>query len=287
MTTLTKTPMWLIERVAQEELDALEVEQLRERLAAEGRSLDEEVARLHASDRAILAELPRTRMAAEIRQRAAKQAAAGTVRRSRLPALILPTLVAGSLALGLVWIRGNGGPGTGVAGRPDLQRGGDDEVGLKGDTASSPRLLVYRHKPGAPVGLANSERLAGGARTARGDVLQLAYAKANEGQFGVLLSIDGVGRVTQHMPEEGARTSAPLTPTREIPLPSAYELDDAPAFERFVLITRTRPFPVGVALEAARALASQGPSAQTLPLALDPSYQQYSVLLHKIGEGAR
>lgn len=115
--------------------------------------------------------------------------------------------------------------------------------------------------------------------------MQLAYDRSPDGLFGVLLSVDGAGRITQHLPEEGARASAPLTSVREIPLPSAYELDDAPEFERFVLVTAAQPFAIGVVLDAARALAKHGPSAQTLPLDLGPGFHQTSVLLRKASKG--
>jgi hypothetical protein len=116
--------------------------------------------------------------------------------------------------------------------------------------------------------------------------LQLAYDKAPSGLYGLLLSIDGSGRVTQHLPEEGASASAPLTSLREIRLPSAYELDDAPAFERFVLITAPQPFAIGAVLDAARTLANRGGPARTEPLALDTAFHQTSVLLNKSSEGS-
>ena len=102
---------------------------------------------------------------------------------------------------------------------------------------------------------------------------------ARDGRYGVLLSIDGAGRVTQHLPEPGASAASTLHAPSEIRLPSAYELDDAPGFERFLLITSTQPFPVAAALDAARSLAGQGQSARTAPLPLPPAFHQTSVLL--------
>jgi hypothetical protein len=101
----------------------------------------------------------------------------------------------------------------------------------------------------------------------------------------VLLSIDGAGRVSQHLPEEGARTAAPLRAAREIHLPSAYELDDAPGFERFVLVTAAAPFAVAPVVEAARALAGRGEPARAVPLAIAPTFHQTSVLLRKTSKG--
>jgi hypothetical protein len=156
-------------------------------------------------------------------------------------------------------------------------------VGWKGDKVPSPRLWVYRQRTVANQ--EQPERLSDGARAARGDLLQLAYATGRDGRYGVLLSIDGAGRVTQHLPEPGASAAATLRSANEIHLPTAYELDDAPGFERFLLITSTQPFPVASALDAARALAGQGSSARTAPLPLSPDFHQTSVLLQKTSKG--
>jgi hypothetical protein len=282
MTTPTKkTPTWLIERVAQKELGATEVEQIRVRLAAEGSSLEAEVDLLQRSDREILTQFPRQTMAKEIRRRAVGASQPRRGRRLRLPILLAPAVLLGSAAL-VVVIRGGR---TDFVARGMHEAGGQEEIGIKGDMPVSPRLLVYRQKSAKAPGPAGSERLSDGARADRGDVIQLAYDKAPDGLYGVLLSIDGVGRVTLHLPEEGTSASAALTALRETPLPSAYELDDAVAFERFILISSPRPFAVGMALDAAHALVRRGPAAQTASLPLDPSYRQTSVLLHKIGKG--
>lgn len=71
-TTTKKTPAWLIERVAQGELAPVEVEQIRARLRAEGRSLDAELDALRVSSRDILARLSGDRMVPAIRERAAR-----------------------------------------------------------------------------------------------------------------------------------------------------------------------------------------------------------------------
>jgi hypothetical protein len=274
-----KAPAWFVERAAQAELSANEVAELRQRLAAEGRSMDDELGSLRESNQQILSELPRQTMGAAIRRRAQSEV---RLPRSRLVMLLAPTLLAGSVAVALFAGRG---PGKDIRAVGNT-RPAEDEITFKGDTLRSPRLVVYRRKAAQASGLPGSERLGDGARAARGDVLQLAYDKAPDGLHGVLLSIDGAGRVTQHLPEEGARAAAPLVAVREIPLPSAYELDDAPNFERFVLVTSHEPFAVALALDAARTLARQGRLAEHAPLALGPDYFQTSVVVHKTGKGA-
>ena len=286
-----KTPTWLLERLAQGELDAAEAERLRVRLAAEGRSLDAELAALAQSNRVLLAEQPTASMAAAIRQRAARATAMAAAQRApRRWGPWIPSLaLVGSLGVALLVVRGGQHPSLTPRAAVTPPSASDDEpTQIKGDAPrTAPRLLVYRQRGalGGSGGDVRPERLSDGASAAHGDLLQLAYAAARDGRYGVVISIDGAGRVTQHLPEEGAVSSAPLRSTREIRLPSAYELDDAPGFERFVFITAARPFPVAVALDAARALAADGLRARSLPLGLPPVFHQTSVLLHKTSKG--
>jgi hypothetical protein len=52
----------------------------------------------------------------------------------------------------------------------------------------------------------------------------------------VVLSIDGRGAVTWHLPPEYPGPAARLGSGVETTLPWSFELDDAPGFERFVMI---------------------------------------------------
>jgi hypothetical protein len=275
----TKTPAWFLERVAQGELSTSQVADLRARLAGEGRSLDDEVAALARSNQEILSQVGKGGALEVIRRRVA-EGAAGRARHRSFNRWIGPLVLAGSLGIGLLVLRPEHGPLPTPESTPE-----EESTRIKGATPSiAPRLLVYRQR-GVGAGDGQPERLADGARAARGDLLQLAYAAARDGAYGVLLSIDGAGRVTQHLPEPGASSAAPLRSVREIRLPSAYELDDAPGFERFLLVTATEPFPVSVPLDAARALATDGARSRALPLALAPAFHQTSVLLQKTSKG--
>ena len=276
-----KIPTWLLERAAQGELGPSQVDELKTRLAAEGRSLETELAALGASNEEVHSQVDKDRMVAEIRRRAARPSEKPAQRRF-LNLWMAPLALAGSLGIGVLLLR----PGHGVS--PTGQIGptteGEEHITFKGKEPSvSPRLWVYRQRTVANQD--QPERLSDGARAARGDLLQLAYAAGRDGRFGVLLSIDGAGRVTQHLPEPGASAAAALRAPNEIHLPSAYELDDAPGLERFLFITATQPFPVTAALDAARALARQGQSARTAPLPLPADFHQTSVLLQKTSKG--
>ncbi len=253
------TPEWLLERLALGELDDAAAADVRARLAAEGRDVDAELARLAASGRAILNEHPPARVAAAVRARAADGRRGG-----RGWLVGAPIVLASAVALVLV---ARPAP---HAKSPTTQA--PEQITIKGD--ANARVVVYRRAGEA------SERLRDGMRAANGDLLQLAYL-AGDASFGALLSIDGRGHVTAHWPEPGAEVAAPLSAKGEVRLPTAYELDDAPAFERFFLITADAPFPMTAVMNAARALAARPANARANGLPLPPSLHQASLTLEK------
>jgi hypothetical protein len=274
-----KTPAWLLERLALGELAPEHADEVRARLAAEGRLLGAELEAIERSNEEIRAALPKETVAASIRRRAAAQAKPRGAA-TRWSMFIAPLAVAG--AVGAVVMVGRPVPTPGPAVTPGIGETDVEPTTIKGTPGPALRLVVYRQRPGG----GGADRLINGARAARGDRLQLAYTLAQDGLHGVLLSIDGAGRVTLHLPEEGARQAAPLRSVREIKLPTSYELDDAPGFERFVLVVAPEPFPVESALAAARALARQGAAARLQPLPLSAGFLQTSVLLDKAAGGA-
>lgn len=136
-------------------------------------------------------------------------------------------------------------------------------------------------RPHLAVHLADVGRLESGAAVAAGDVVQVSYVAAGN-RYGVVVSIDGRGVVTLHHPPRVADVPR-LRARGEVPLPYAFELDDAPAFERFFFVTAAADPPeTRVILEAARKLASAGlVAARTLPLPLPEELDQSSFLLRK------
>jgi hypothetical protein len=110
-------------------------------------------------------------------------------------------------------------------------------VRLKGEAS----LLIYRQSHG------RAELLGNGAVAKHGEVLQLAYHSA-DARFGAILSLDGRGHVTQHFPEPGQAQAAALEDKANLPF--AYELDDAPDFERFYFFTARDPFVITPLLES-------------------------------------
>jgi hypothetical protein len=215
---------------------------------------------LAISDAEILAAHPPAEVAAAIRGRlAAVERPTRRLRPVRFVSFALPAAAAVLLTLSLLLVRG---------------RFLDQPVRLKG---AGTALSAWR-KVGD-----GAERLAAGAAARVGDVVQLSYVAAGA-RYGVILSIDGRGVVTFHLPEGyegGAARSPALDSGGEITLASAYELDDAPSFERFFLVYGEAPFEVAAAAEAARRLAARPAQAQRQWLDLPRGLRQAAFLLVK------
>jgi len=287
-----RTPDWLLERIALGELPPAELADARSRLLGEpdgAARLD----RLLASNDEILGRHPADAFAAVVRARTAAAAAgAGEAAPRRSWSWWLAGLgsaaVAASLLLTLVL------PET--VGRAPLRPGAGAGRGATGAPVdpAGPRVAVAPVQPGPterPKGLephvvvhrrlgARSERLSPGAVAAAGDLLRVGYISPTTERYGVLCSIDGAGAVTLHLPQEGG-VASPLDTDREVLLPFAYELDDAPDYERFVLVTGLRPFGTDEVLVAARSLAQDPARGRQAPLALSDDLHQATYTLRK------
>ena len=75
-------------------------------------------------------------------------------------------------------------------------------------------------------------------KVSEGDLLQISI-KYMASTFASVLSVDGRGVVTTHFPNEGSQGE--LKNQGLYILPFSYELDDAPKFEKFYLITSDTP----------------------------------------------
>ena len=96
----------------------------------------------------------------------------------------------------------------------------------------------------------------------------------------MILSIDGRGAVTRHLPANGAR-AALLGHDRLNLLDAAYELDDAPGWERFYFVTADREFDVEPIVTAVRQLAARDLHHPPGLLALGREFSQAMFLVQK------
>src|SRR6185503_310143 len=141
------------------------------------------------SNAEILARHRAESMAAAIRGRAASAVASSGSERGvfvRRPAFAVAVGVA-AVTLGLTVITTRR-----VVGPPPAA------TRLKG---LAPQLLLYRE-----AGQAEAERLAPGAVARPHDVVQIAYQAAGR-RYGAIVSVDGRGVVTRHLPATGARAA--------------------------------------------------------------------------------
>lgn len=265
-------PPLLLEQLELDELTPERRAALEAELAALGH---DPRAALREQDAEIRRDYPAQRVMDEVRRKAGRAEPAPA--RRVWPWLLVPGLAAAA-ALALVIGLGDRNAGSGSAGlvvvRDDEGTTGGEITRIKG--GSHAHLVVDRKRADG------HERLVAGDLLAAGDVVQVSVVPDGAEQA-VVLSLDGRGVVTLHHP------AAPELPARlsggvEIPLPSAYELDDAPAFERFVLVTRSdaRTIDVAAVLAAAEQLAADPSRARSEPLPLvGEGWQQSSLELRK------
>ncbi|NTX07976.1 MULTISPECIES: ActD protein [unclassified Myxococcus] len=264
------TPDWLLERIALGELPSDALAAARAKLEQESHGAAR-LARLESDSRETLARHPPESVSREVARRlrtAQLQAnAAPQPERQGWHGWSLSMPVAASLVLLFLSAQQD------VVESPSLLPVRVElleTVGIKGDA----RLLVYRQDAGAPELLSDHTP----ART--GDLLQLSYISGGH-RHGVVVSVDGRGAVTLHHP------TTLVGPTKlqsgdAVSLTHSYELDDAPGFERFFLVTSDSPLDVGSVLEAARLLARHPTEASIRPLPLPGTLAQTSFTLEKV-----
>jgi hypothetical protein len=259
-------PDWKLERFLLAELDPEETGRIRRALILD-RTLRERLDALQRSSRDILARYPAPMMAAGIRRRLEDAApdrrrSARRPRRPGLRSISAVSLAAAAVALLMLWSppgeRIVEGPVTAV----DTRSKGFD-----------PQLLVFRRTGDG------SEQLASGAVARKRDRILLRYVAAGR-PYGAILSIDGRGAVTRHAPLAGSRP-LPLRQDGAVSLDFSYELDDAPRWETFYLVTSVSSFDVEDVLAAARIAAARPRAAAGDSLPLPPGLAQTIFTLEK------
>jgi hypothetical protein len=244
---------WTLERFVLGELPREELRAIEEAIAGDA-SLERRVDELRESNREILSTYDRVAVGAAIRGRTTISSAS---RRGR------PMTLAAAAAVLVVAV---------LAVFPSLRsrRDGTDsieETRIKGAVSS---LHVFRKTR------TGSELLASGSAVAEGDIIRLGYKTAGR-RYGVIVSIDGRNHITRHWPAAGAMASS-LQADGVVLLDQAFELDDAPRFERFYLVTSVRPFAVeGLVTDLDLAYRAGPGTAPILP----PVYEVSSIELRK------
>lgn len=257
---MERIPDWQLERYALGELPPERLAAIRARLDTDP-ALAARLAALRADDQAFLGAWPPARVVPGLEARsAARESGAAWWRLG----WIVP-----ALAMAAVFVVTRPAPEPPLTDAHTTATPPEEHGRVKG---VSPELRVYRNTGG------RVERLAGGAAAHAGDLLQLGYVAAGAA-YGVVVSIDGNGVVTDHAQGPDGDALA-LDRSGEVPLVSAYELDAAPRFERFFLVTSDAPFDAAVVRAAAEDLAAD-PASATAPLDLPAPLAQTSLTLMK------
>lgn len=132
---------------------------------------------------------------------------------------------------------------------PVSQRMGTER--MKGP--SEPTLLAYK-KAGD-----GADKLVSESTARSGDRIQLAYV-AGAFSYGAVVSLDGLGQLTVHMPVDLSGAAVPLVRGAETPLPGAFELDSSPSFEKFFFLASKKPFQVEQAVRELRQRMKTSPA---------------------------
>lgn len=238
-------PDWKLERYLLGELPAKELECVRVLEGARG-GVWERLEALRAENAAILRRYPPEAMGRGIETASAVDGNGvpkwrsvvlhyqpPRVKKSGVPLWAVPAIVC-AIALSIIPLRLIF-PAAQVDTSVALYQDGVWEDRVKGAGAAQ-SIEVWR-KNGA-----DAERLSQEAVARSGDIVQLRYI-VPEPCYGALISIDGRGVLTVHLSGESGK-AAPLTPGRPIALNNSYQLDDAPLFETFYLVTAKDNFDI-------------------------------------------
>ena len=109
---------------------------------------------------------------------------------------------------------------------------------IKGNAAPAskdPQIKLYRQK-GREIQALNN-----GDFAHSGDIIQITYNAGSE-EYGVIFSVDGNGNITRHFPENSWQAAQLEQRPDETPLDFSYELDNAPDFECFIMVTSKMQF---------------------------------------------
>jgi hypothetical protein len=150
---------------------------------------------------------------------------------------------------------------------PVVDSAAQDTTRFKGDDT---RLFIYKKTENGP------QQVVSGSVSHEGDILQIAYVSAKP--YGVIFSIDGRGTVTLHYPSPESNSTKLCAGTTY--LPSAYQLDDAPEFERFFFIASDSPIDAGRILSRAHKAAVLRTTIRSAAVAPE-GFSETSIIVEK------
>lgn len=251
---MIRVPDLLVEQLALGELPEAQAQTVRARLEADA---DPRLKQLEASNTEILDAHPPEVVARRIQARldALEPESSGGF---AWPVWGAAAGLAVAAAALLVWTIGPGSEGPPPASEPRVAVA-TPPAGerMKGDAA-----IVLERKLGT-----RAEALLAKSKVSPGDTLQVSY-RAGGWSHGVLVSLDGAGAVTLHFPDTpGESTALQADGTAVL---HAFELDDAPGFERFLFFTANRPLDPDAIVKHVESMG-RGPNPADAPVLPSPA----------------
>lgn len=222
-----------------ESIDAIHAQRLKDE------ALDRRLSDLEQSDAEIRGAYSQVDLATDVRARLAEQGRRPQSRVYAKWAIAMAVVLAAVVVVPIALMRG-------VADRTT-----DDER-VKG---SPVMLMIYRST------VTGSEALNDNDSARPGDMIRVGYRAATPA-YGLILSIDGRGVITQHLPATGAR-ALPLNTGEAVLLDSSFELDDAPSAERFLLVSSPNAFDIAPIVSALKRAALDGSPAPKLAASMN------------------
>jgi hypothetical protein len=257
--TAQHIPDIVLERYRLNELPPFDAAQLAREIDRDGQ-LRERLAAMDRSDE---------QLRDHVQQLRSRMAGRDAPRRARAMRWQVPAAVAvGAVLVMAVWQTRPSITPTSPPETADRIKGGAD--------SGRPALAVYRRTRDG------SEQLADGSVVHAGDLIRVGYRAAGH-SYGVIVSIDGRGAVTMHLPPAGDH-AARLKNDPTVLLEQAYELDDAPRWERFYFVTGDMAFDAAPVLKAAQTAADAGRQRPPADLQLPHGLEQAGFTLQKESE---
>lgn len=224
---------------------------IRTRLEAEPQR-STRLAELKVSNRQILADYPPEQMAREISIRAEREIKQERRQTAlRLAVVGIPAMVL--LALAVIFLA----PMIFDTGKPEEGLLPPEVTRFKGPAS------LFLHRKVAT----GDQELKSSSPARPGDLIQISYA-AREANHGVIFSVDGRGQVSLHFPDDESGSTI-LKKKGLVSLGFSYELDDAPDFERFFIVSSKEPIDVRKVLQAAEDLGAEREKKLNLPAGLE------------------
>jgi hypothetical protein len=261
-------PDIMLERYILKELDGKKMDEIRE-LCEKNSDIASRIMEIRKSNEEILSAYPEDKIASEITHKYESQNLSSK-KQHRIPRIYLriitPVAVAAAAVIFILL--------------PALKNDvsiidPNDITRQKGNETS---IYLYRKNRNSEIDI-----LKNGSSAKAGDLLQISYSSLKNA-YGVILSIDGRGKVTLHYPAN-EKASTKLTPGEKHLLENSYELDDAPEFERFFFITSAAEIKIESVIFSANVLAVERKKAMTANINLSgpmsESLNQVSVLIKK------